>query len=141
MLLGNRRVCAPNKAQGGGGIGDPCNTGDDCRGGFCASNRMCVGGCAVTSDKGQYCPGRWGCNPIDTLQGFYTLGCLPAGLGALGTGCNDNADCAGGLCVTDNQNRSYCSRFCNSAPCPATIPNCKPAGITADGVVLMTCEK
>ena len=70
---------------------------------------------AVTADKGQWCPGAWGCNPVDTGQG-YTLVCLPAGGGGPGAPCRDNQGCASGLCVDQP---GYCSRFCNDAPCPS----------------------
>lgn len=134
--------CTPNKALGRGGIGDRCKSGDDCRAGFCAGG-TCPGACGITADKGQYCTGGWGCNPIDTGQGF-TLGCLLAGVGSLGDPCNPqsgNTDCASGLCITDNNNDSYCTRFCNAAPCPSSLPKCASIGIKADGITPMACTR
>ena len=129
--------CFPQQAQGRGGIGSQCGGGNDCRGGFCAGG-MCVGGCGVTLDKGQFCPGSWGCNPLDAGGGKWTLGCLPGGNGALGDKCNDNLDCGSALCVGGPP--GVCSRFCNAAPCPSLLPKCVAVGIVADGVNLKVCS-
>ncbi len=129
--------CAPGLATGGGGIDAPCASANDCRTGACLVNR-CLGGCSVLKAKGQWCPGGWGCNPIDDGMGGFTLGCLPAGAGSPGAPCNDNTSCASGLCV---DNPGYCSRFCNDAPCPDNVPKCVALGQVADGINLMVCSK
>ena len=61
-------------------------------------------------------------------------------LGSPGDRCVDHQQCAGGLCVTDDKNRTYCSRYCNSNPCPAQLPKCVAQGVIADGVNLMACS-
>jgi hypothetical protein len=135
--VGGRLLCAPNLALGRGGIGDPCNTGDDCRGGACLGT-TCVGSCGVTAAKGQWCPGGWGCNPADAGNGTNVLVCVPAGSGSPGDPCASSSDCASGLCISQP---GYCSRFCNDAPCPSIIPHCTAAGVKADGVSLLACTK
>ncbi len=137
--LGNHVVCVP-KASGGGGIEAPCMAANDCRSGACYANK-CIDRCGVTTQVGQWCPGGYGCNPVDDGMGGSVLLCVPAGTGSLGAPCVDNSSCATGLCLTDNNNQRYCSRFCNSAPCPAALPHCLPVGVVADGVNLMACSK
>jgi hypothetical protein len=129
-------VCVPDASSGRGGVGDPCLSGDDCRAGLCSAG-TCVGGCGVTIDVGQWCPGGWGCGPIPSGSG-WTLGCLLAGTGEPGAPCVDGRDCASGLCVDQP---GYCSRYCNDAPCPSATPICAPAGLMADGVNLLICTR
>ena len=133
----NNNLCVPNQAAGRGGIGDGCNGGNDCRGGACLQN-VCVGACGATKATGQWCPAGWGCNPIDAGNGTFALVCLPNGGGAPGAGCNDNGDCASGLCI---DMPGYCTRFCNSAPCPQTAPKCVSIGVKVNGIQLMACSK
>jgi len=130
-------LCYPNAATGRGGLNALCNTANDCRTGACLAGR-CLGACSVLSAQGQWCPGGWGCNPISDGNGGWILGCLNAGANPLGTACATNADCASGLCVDQP---GYCSRFCNSAPCPSVAPKCAAVGVVADGINLMACSK
>ena len=87
---------------------------------------------------GQFCPGNWGCNPLDAGNGTFVLLCLPAGGKSPGAACTDNSDCASGLCVNQP---GYCSRFCNAAPCASPVPNCQALGVNADGIALEVCGK
>jgi hypothetical protein len=139
MSYGALSACIPAYSTGGGGTGAPCQTADDCRSGYCDATVGCVTPCGVTKSVGQYCTGGWGCNPIPAGAGMgYVLGCLPAGARSPGAACTTNTDCVSGLCLGTP---SFCSRFCNDAPCPSIVPQCSAVGIVADGVVLEACAK
>lgn len=144
-LIPGHQVCAPNFAQGKGGMWAACQSYEDCRTGACLANH-CFTSCGATTSVGQWCPNGWGCNPgpFDTGSGVeWHLGCLGSGAGSIGANCLDNTSCASGLC----DGTGVCTRYCHagSGLCPSHLPNCSPVTddygqpVIVDGVALKTC--
>jgi len=99
------------------GIGEPCTADSQCRSGSCLNDagvRYCTVAC--TDDAG-------------CVEGFHCRAgsCVRGPRGGIGSGCIDNSDCSeGGLCATRGD-ASWCTAYCDTAPCPAGF-DCTDAG-------------
>ena len=94
-------VRGPREAIGGG-----CITNEDCRSGFCASS----GGrswCSAFCMGDDECPVGFMCTPVDDT----TSVCAP-NLGLTGDSCDDNVECASGLCAMGTRAGSVCTEQC-----------------------------
>lgn len=109
-----RYLCAK---AGGGGIGTICNKNGEaeCQSKICIQpdpnsiNKICSQSC----DANTPCPGGYQCDAARSL-------CLPAtGKGKIGDACQAPQDCIFGTCVTNSQNKRFCTQRCsNNEQCP-----------------------
>ena len=72
---------------------------------------------------------------------LIALWLVAAGNGSIGDACVDNSNCASGLCIPDGNQQTYCSRFCNDAPCTIGAPHCSPLNVVADNISLKICTR
>ncbi|AKF06837.1 matrixin family metalloprotease [Sandaracinus amylolyticus] len=97
--------------QRSGALGDPCEVEVDCTSRLCAvvdGDAFCTERCG----EGAPCPTGFSC-----LAAGDTSVCVPDS-GGLGSECDTNADCLGGICAVEDDD-TYCTRICNlGAPCP-----------------------
>jgi hypothetical protein len=134
-------LCIP-PATGNGTLGESCTADANCRSNLCLAS-YCTDRCGVTH-AGQFCPYDYGahvgfgCLPM-TVGGSEKLVCVPTlGTGATGASCSDQSNCRSALCLTDNNNQTYCTKFCNDGLCQ-TGYSCADVGQTVDGVALRAC--
>ena len=79
-------------------------------------------------------------SPNSDGSGGQIMVCVAVGNGDIGASCTDQSNCRTALCLTDNNNLTYCTKFCNDGICP-TGYTCQDVGQTVDGVALMACAK
>lgn len=128
-MCGAGRVCRGGSCQaapmpGTGGVGDPCESNDDC-----AGDTFCVGspdGSSFCTQQctGADCPTGWACMRVSFTSGDTADICLPGagptpGTGAFGEPCDDNTACSSNICVSDGST-AFCSQLCNDdSGCPS----------------------
>lgn len=123
-------VCAANPGSCNGcvpaewvlsdrGLGEPCETGEECRSGNCLEDRdatYCSRDCADDED----CPSEYHCRADACVRGRR---------GGIGAPCVQNGDCAAGsFCATLGE-VSWCTSFCTPSgeECPESY-ECQEAG-------------
>jgi hypothetical protein len=91
-----------------GGIGlpgDPCTAHSDCLSRVCAD----VGACALDCERASDCLLEQTCEKIDV----HGSACAGGRYTALGTACEERAECLGSECVHADRGPSFCSRRCD----------------------------
>jgi hypothetical protein len=122
---------------GENGIGSRCGTSDECRSGLCATDTSelgpyCIEVCTIRGG----CPHGFGCVPLRPGGSAYTMFCVQAGTGVIGTPCTGNADCRSAFC---DLGTNRCTRTCNDGFCPSGF-SCVSSGIVADGTAIQVCR-
>ncbi len=115
--------CVPAEiVVGSRGIGEPCETAEDCVSGFCfeeAGTAYCSRECT----EGLDCPAAYHCR-FDGEAGV----CVRGEAGGVGSTCIANGDCEEGLFCATRGDESWCSAFCEDAmDCPESF-SCVMAG-------------
>lgn len=113
---GDHSVCVPDA----GGLDDACVDDDDCISGICTSDRgasYCTRGCEPP------CPQGFTCGNSES----HAAVCLRTEPG-LGQDCDENRDCASGLCVVAGMD-TFCTEVCTDRACPNGF-ECQAAGDT-----------
>lgn len=106
------RCTAGHCALGAGVEGDPCTVDTDCATTLCDPAGRCARLCFDTTD----CREGSSCVVADESAAPFCAGeALP-----FGVACEDGSDCLSGLCLTENPDRTVCTRTCGhaDAPCP-----------------------
>jgi hypothetical protein len=105
--------CMP--AGQGGGPGESCVGGQDCRNGFCPTDGICTELCISDPD----CPADFVCATVRVAiwegASFQVPACVQVPLGEMGDPCPDGAaDCVSGVCYHPEQGDAYCSAECTT---------------------------
>jgi len=91
---------------GSRGLGEPCETPEDCGSGLCFMDE----GLSYCSRE---CTGDEACG-----EGFHCRSgtCARGPRGGIGSGCVENADCGEGALCAHSGDRSWCTSFCGECP-------------------------
>jgi len=101
-----------------GGLGDPCDVGDECRSGWCIDNtedgtKICTDFCAANT-----CPDGYVCAPVANSGSDRVFLCFPE-TQFLCDPCAEDAECGGrsDRCVS-YASGTFCGRNCEQESCP-----------------------
>ena len=94
-------------------LGQPCDTADDCPGGYCVDGPQGADVCTYPCTDG--CPDGWSCRVTD-VGGDLVSVCLPVVVEVCAP-CTDDDQCAGGVCIVLD-GEGWCLASCFESACP-----------------------